>query len=35
MSLAWQLLYDKEIDLGGRFKETLALGLAYKFSNTK
>ena len=33
MSLGWQLLYDKEIDLGGRFKETLALGVAYKFSN--
>jgi hypothetical protein len=35
MSLGWQLLYDKEIDKGGRFKETLALGLAYKFSNVK
>lgn len=33
VSLAWQLLYDKEIDLGGRLKETLALGLAYKFAN--
>ena len=33
VSLAWQLLYDKEIDLGGRFKETLTLGLAYKFAN--
>ncbi|MDD5087963.1 MAG: DUF3078 domain-containing protein [bacterium] len=33
VSLAWQLLDDKEIDLGGRFKETLALGLAYKFAN--
>ena len=33
ISLGWQLLYDKEIDLGGRFKETLALGVAYKFSN--
>jgi hypothetical protein len=25
-----QLLYDKEVDLGGRFKETLSLGLTYK-----
>jgi hypothetical protein len=35
MSLGWQLLYDKEIHAGGRFKETLALGLSYKFSNAK
>ena len=35
MSLGWQLLYDKEIDLRGRFKETLSLGLVYKFANTK
>ena len=35
MSLSWQLLYDKEIALGGRFKETLALGVAYKFSNAR
>ncbi|MBU0509353.1 DUF3078 domain-containing protein [bacterium] len=33
VSLAWQLLYDKEIDLGGRLKETLTLGVAYKFAN--
>lgn len=33
VSLAWQLLYDKEISLGGRFKETLALGLAYRFAH--
>jgi len=33
MSLGWQLLYDKEIDRGGRFKETLSLGVAYKFAN--
>ncbi len=33
VSLGWQLLYDKELDLGGRFKETLSLGLAYKFAN--
>lgn len=30
VSLYMQLLYDKEIDLRGRFKETLALGLTYK-----
>jgi hypothetical protein len=32
-SLAWQLLYDKQIAKAGRFKETLTLGLAYKFGN--
>lgn len=31
VNLYIQLLYDKEIDLGGRFKQTLALGLTYKF----
>ncbi len=31
VNLYIQLLYDKEIALGGRFKETLALGLTYKF----
>ncbi|RJP76393.1 MAG: DUF3078 domain-containing protein [Candidatus Zixiibacteriota bacterium] len=31
VSLAWQLLYDKEIDVGGRFKEALALGVAWQF----
>ncbi len=30
VSFAWQLLYDKEISEGGRFKETLALGVAWK-----
>lgn len=30
VSFYMQLLYDKEIDLAGRFKETLALGLTYK-----
>jgi hypothetical protein len=30
VSLYAQLLYDKEIDKGGRFKETLSLGLTYK-----
>jgi hypothetical protein len=33
MNLEWQLLYDKEISKAGRFKETLSLGLAYKFAN--
>jgi hypothetical protein len=33
MNLAWQLLYDKEVSQGGRFKETLTLGVAYKFAN--
>jgi hypothetical protein len=31
VNLYTQLLYDKEIDLAGRFKETLSLGLTYKF----
>jgi len=31
VSLYAQLLYDKQVDLRGRFKETLALGLTYKF----
>lgn len=30
VSFYMQILYDKEIDLKGRFKETLALGLTYK-----
>ncbi len=30
VSLAWQLLYDKEVSLGGRFKETLALGVNWR-----
>ena len=30
VSLYTQLLYDKEVSLGGRFKETLSLGLTYK-----
>jgi hypothetical protein len=30
VSLYMQLLYDKQIDLRGRFKQTLALGLTYK-----
>ncbi len=30
VSLYTQLLYDKDIDLRGRFKETLSLGLTYK-----
>ncbi len=32
-SLGWQLLYDKEIALGGRLKQTLTLGLTYKWAN--
>ncbi len=32
-SLGWQLLYDKEIHLGGRLKQTLTLGLTYKWAN--
>ena len=31
VNLYTQLLYDKQIDLAGRFKETLSLGLTYKF----
>lgn len=30
VNLYFQFLYDKEIDLKGRFKETLALGLTYR-----
>jgi len=30
VNLYMQLLYDKEIKLGGRFKQTLSLGLTYK-----
>ena len=33
VGLAWQLLYDKEIDLGGRLKQTLNLGIVYNFAN--
>lgn len=33
VGLAWQLLYDKQIAQAGRFKETLALGIAYNFAN--
>ena len=32
VSLAWQLLYDKEISMGGRLKETITVGLAYAFA---
>jgi hypothetical protein len=31
VNLYIQLLYDKEIDKAGRFKQTLSLGLTYKF----
>jgi len=30
VSLYTQLIYDKEIDRRGRFKETLSLGITYK-----
>lgn len=30
VNLYMQLIYDKEVTLGGRFKQTLALGLTYK-----
>ncbi len=33
VNLTWRLLYDKELSLSGQFKETLTLGLAYKFAN--
>ena len=32
VNLYVQLLYDKEVDLAGRFKQTLSLGLTYKRS---
>jgi hypothetical protein len=32
VNLYVQLLYDKEVDLAGRFKQTLSLGLTYKWS---
>ncbi len=31
INLYLQILYDKEIDLGGRFKQSLSVGLTYKF----
>lgn len=31
VNLYTQILYDKQIDLAGRFKQTLSLGLTYKF----
>ena len=31
VSMYAQLIYDKQVDLRGRFKETLALGITYKF----
>ena len=33
VGLAWQLLYDKEIDLGGRLKQSLSVGLVYNWAN--
>ena len=32
VNLYTQLLYDKEVDKGGRFKQTLSLGFTYKMS---
>jgi hypothetical protein len=32
VNLYIQILYDKEVSLGGRFQQTLALGLTYKWS---
>ena len=31
VNLYIQLLYDKEVDLGGRFKQTMSFGVTYKF----
>ena len=33
VSLAWRLSLSKPISKAGRFRETLALGLSYKFAN--
>lgn len=33
VTLQTRLLYDKEIDKGGRFKESLSVGIGYTFSN--
>jgi len=33
VGLAWQLLYDKEVDLGGRLKQALSVGLVYNWAN--
>ncbi len=33
VGLAWQLLYDKEVDLGGRLKQALSVGIVYNFAN--
>jgi hypothetical protein len=35
INLYTQLLYDKEIDKAGRFKQTLGLGLNWKYENPK
>jgi hypothetical protein len=35
VSLSWQLLYDKQIALGGRFRQTLALGINYRIEQNK
>ncbi len=33
MSLDWQLLYDKQLDKGGRFMQELSLNLSYRYSH--
>lgn len=33
VGLNWQLLYDKEVDLGGRLKQSLSVGLVYNWAN--
>lgn len=33
VGLNWQLLYDKEVDLGGRLKQALSVGLVYNWAN--
>jgi len=33
VGFSWQLLYDKEIDLGGRLKQGLNIGLVYNWAN--
>ncbi len=35
VNLYTQFLYDKEVDRGGRFKQTLGLGLAWKYESPK
>jgi hypothetical protein len=32
-TLSWELIYDKTVAKGGRFREALTLGVSYKFAN--